>query len=136
MRLRARCFLLVLAGAACNGASTPSQPSWPVVVINHTGSPGANGTQNETVTLEVQDPNSHAPAPGQTILLQVSAGDITSTLPAVTDGTGRATVVWTLQAGDHDPGDVQAIAFCSPPPGKSFCTTHLSSGAQRIVVTY
>lgn len=119
---------LVVAGlvAACGSDTTSgSSPSLPVTVVNRSSGSGQGGAHLEFVTFEVTDRDTQQPLAGALIVLQVTAGDL-SPLPLVTGSNGRATVTWTIPPADQTPGTIQVMAFCAPPPGKSFCRTRLS----------
>jgi hypothetical protein len=79
------------------------------------------------VTLKVTDKTTGDTVTSQRIILQVSVPNSTlNPNQPITGTNGRATVVWTIFKADQVPGHTEAMAFCAPGPGQSFCRTSLS----------
>jgi hypothetical protein len=133
---RVLCLIVVgaLLGACGNSPTTNSPPPTPyrVTVFSSTNSTNPAGDKIYTVVLKAVDKTTGDPVPNHEVILQVSVGTTNPTLPT-TDGTGTATVSWTILKADQTPGQSEAMAFCAPGPGQSFCQTNLS-GPDAFVV--
>jgi hypothetical protein len=129
--MRRFCLLLTAAIlAACGSNPTTNNPPptpYAVNVFTSTQTDNAPGAGDRTysVVLKVTDKNTGDSVPNQDIILQISAGSTTPTVPR-TGTNGRATVQWVILKADQVSGRTEAMAFCAPGPGQSFCKTSLS----------
>lgn len=129
--------LLLAGGLACGGSSTennnPPSP-YQITAVSQNESGGNGNPYFTSFTLEVTLKEDGSIQQGVTVITQVSVGDV-AVLPLVTGANGRVSGTWTIQPADQVAGRTEAMAYCAPPPGGSFCKTKLS-GPDRITVTF
>ena len=137
MRLLPLMLLGLPLAMACGSFGTDSTPSYNVAATNQgeTGMAGQNRVV--TFTLTVTDDNGQIVA-NNPIILQLSVGAAVPNLPVtIASGptAGQASVIWTILVADQVAGHLEALAFCAPGAGESFCKTNLN-GSKRVTVQF
>lgn len=122
--------------AACGSNPTTNNPppspyrvfvfSQQQVIINQAGD------RTYPVVLKVVDKNSGDSVPNQNVILQLSVGTTNPVAPT-TASNGRIQVNWTILKVDQVAGRTEAMAFCAPGPGQSFCRTSFSDPDTYVV---
>lgn len=129
--MRRFCLLFTAAILAACGSNptTNNPPPTPYAVSVFSNSrldnvPAA-GDRSYDLVLKVTDKSTGDSVPDNDIILQISKGSTNPTLPH-TGNNGRVTVRWTILKADQVANQTEAIAFCAPGPGQSFCKTSYS----------
>ena len=135
--------LLVMAAftlaAACGSNPTTNDPPPSPFAVDLDGTPtdvtAGNGDVTITIQLKVTEKATGDTAVNHNVILQVTAGATTPTVP-ITNGLGRATFTWLVPAADATPAGTQTIAYCAPANASGTqCGTNLN-GSQAYHHTF
>ena len=125
---------LVLAAftlaVACGSNPTTNNPPPSPFAVAVEGTPSSSTAPNGDVTIGIQlkvtEKATGDTATNHNVILQVTAGATTPTVPA-TNGLGRAIFTWLVPAADATPSGTQTIAFCAPATATgTICGTNLN----------
>lgn len=121
----ARALLPLLALLACSDPTPPIVLLYATDVVTTTPDSTAGGDYLLDITFQVTDRRNLQPAPGSSIILQVTSGSL-DPQPLITGPAGTAVVTWTIPAVERTPGSVFLMAYCAPNPGTPFCDPDLN----------